>query len=162
MVRVPRGKLLTKTAYEYLTGPVTAPGWSASQAAASPFFVDPNGVDAPALVYDAGLGRFLLTVAHGTEGNDGSRIGIFEGPHAWGPWATVDYRDDWLGIVPGGSTYLGTGFPSAWMADGGRTLWAVFSCWSKTLKLTGVEACGAYNDRYNLMQATLTVATGRR
>ena len=48
------------------------------------------------------------------------------------------------------------------MADGGRSLWAVFSCWSSTKETTGVEACGAYNDRYALMRATLTLAPARR
>ena len=162
MVRVPRGSLQTKAAYEYLTGSAAAPAWTTRPAAASPIFVDPNGVDAPELVYDRGLGRYLLTASHGREGANGSYAGVFEGPEPWGPWATVDYRDDWLGILPAGSSYLGVGFPSAWMADGGRTLWAVFSCWSKTLKLTGVEACGVYDDRYNLMRATLRMAPGRR
>ena len=79
-------------------------------------------------------------------------MGLFEGPAPWGPWATVDYRDGWLGIRSAGSSYLGVGFPSAWTGDGGRTLWAVFSCWSRA------GACGAYNDGYNLMRARLTLA----
>ena len=115
-------------------------------------------MDAPDLVYDAGIGRFLLTVAHGREGSDGGRVGVFDGPEPWGPWGTIDYRDGWLGIKPAGSSQLGMRLPSVWMADGGRTLWSVFSCWSRTKKTTGVEACGKYDDRYNLMKASLTVA----
>ena len=50
-----------------------------------------------------------------------------------------------------GRSFLGLHFASAWMADGGRTLWGVFSCWDRG------GACGRYDDRYNLMRATLTV-----
>lgn len=162
MARAPKDRLQVKEAYEYLTGPVASPGWSQSPAAATPVFVDPNGVDTPDLVYDAGIGRFLLTAAHGREGSDGGRVGVFEGPEPWGPWWTIDYRDGWLGIKPAGSSQLGQRFPSVWMADGGRTLWSVFSCWSRTKKTTGVEACGKYNDRYNLMKASLTLAPSRQ
>ena len=87
MARVPRDQVQTKSAYRYLTGPpVTAPGWSPSPAAASPFFVDPNGAYLAGIVYDQGIGRYLLTVAHGREGQDGGRVGVFEGPEPWGPW----------------------------------------------------------------------------
>ena len=49
-----------------------------------------------------------------------------------------------------GGTYLGIYFPSRWLADGGRTLWAVFSCY-------GARTCGRYHDKLNVMQATLTL-----
>src|SRR4051812_8276454 len=39
---------------------------------------------------------------HRREGRDGGRFGLFEGPEPWGPWATVDYQDDWLGILSAG------------------------------------------------------------
>ena len=157
LMRAPEAGLQTRAAYRYLAGSPSAPVWSALPAEAVPVFADPAGADGPRLGYDAGLHRYLLTAGHG----GGDRVGVFEGPRPWGPWATVDYEDGWLGIGDGGS-YLGIGFPSPWMADGGRSLWAVFSCWSSTKKTTGVEACGAYNDRYALMRATLTLAPARR
>jgi hypothetical protein len=150
LMRAPWDRLQVEAAYEYLTGPAASPGWGPSPAAASPVFADRNGADAPFLVYDAGIGRYLLTAAHGRE--DGGRMGLFEGPEPWGPWSTVDYRDGWLGIGSAGSNYQGVSFPSAWTGNGGTTLWAVFSCWSRT------GACGAYNDGYNLMRARLTLA----
>ena len=50
MARAPKDRLQVKEAYEYLTGPVASPGWSQSPPAATPVFVDPNGVDAADLV----------------------------------------------------------------------------------------------------------------
>src|SRR5689334_25325427 len=101
LMRARKGRLLDPSAYQYFAGTPAAPAWSASPGAAKPVFADPNGVDGSELAYDAGLGRYLLTVAHGTDGRDGGELGVFEGPQPWGPWATVDYEDRWLGI-PGG------------------------------------------------------------
>ena len=74
---------------------------------------------------------------------------MFEGPEPWGPWRTVEYEERWLGIR--GGSFLGLHLASAWMADGGRTLWGVFGCWDRG------GGCGPYHDRYNLMRATLSV-----
>ena len=104
-------------------------------------------MDGPEVAWDAGLGRFLLTAGHG----GGGRIGVFEGPTMWGPWATVDYEDRWLGMT--GGEFLGLRFPPVWMRDGGRTLWAVFSCY-------GPGVCGPFHDRFNLIRATLAVGDG--
>ena len=145
-MRAPATALQDRGAYAYFAGTDAAglPVWDANQASAVPVFADPAGAEGPALVWDAGLGRFLLTAGHG-----GGTFGLFEGPTPWGPWSTVDYESRWLGMR--GGDYLGVRFPSAWMADGGATLWVVFSCY-------GRPACGVYHDRYNLMRATLALA----
>jgi hypothetical protein len=103
-------------------------------------------VDGPQIVYDAGIGRYLLTVAHGGGNDDGGRIGVFEAAAPCGSWRTVAYEERWLGIR--GGAYLGIELPTRWMTDHGRTLWAVFSCY-------GRHDCGRYHDRLNIMQATL-------
>ena len=67
----------------------------------------------------------------------------------------MTYQESWLGMAStGAGHYLGVRFPTKWMADGGRTVWAVFSCHDNTAP----GACGKYHDRYNLMCARLTVA----
>jgi hypothetical protein len=154
LMRAPVGKLLDQTAYAYFTGldAQGAPAWGGNPAAARPVFVDRNGAEGARAVWDAGLGRYLLTVAHST----GGRIGVFEGPHTWGPWGTFDYEDRWLGMS--GGDFLGVRFPTDWMADAGTTLWTVFSCY-------GRMPCGIYHDRMNLIEATLTLTpaeTARR
>ena len=153
LLRAPAGKPQDQASYEYLTGTdaTGAPTWGTDPAAAHAVFRDPGGVYGPRIVYDAALGRYLLTAAHGD--GSGGRIGLFEGPAPWGPWRTVDYEDAWLGMA--GGENLGIGLPTAWMSADGRTLWAVFSCY-------GLPGCGVYHDRFNLMRATLTLAPARR
>ena len=63
----------------------------------------------------------------------------------------MSYVDDFLNKT--GGKFLGMNFPIKWQADGGRTLWATFSCYDKT----GTGLCGPYHDRFNLMKATLRV-----
>jgi hypothetical protein len=150
LARAPEGELGHQAAYQYLAGTDAngVPRWTDRPDGASAIFTDPNGVDGPQIAYDPGVGRYLLTIAHGHDGADGDRIGIFEAREPWGPWGTVQYEDGWLGIR--GGTYLGLSFPSRWLADNGRTLWAVFSCY-------GARSCGRYHDKLNIMQATLTL-----
>ncbi len=149
LMRAPRARLQDGSAYEYVVGTAAAPAWGGSPAAAVPVFADPRGVNGQDVVRDAGLGRYLVTVGHGADGSDGGELGVFEGPEPWGPWRTVAYEERWLGIR--GGSFLGLHLASAWMADGGRTLWGVFGCWDRG------GACGRYDDRYNLMRATLSV-----
>jgi hypothetical protein len=146
LMRVPRAGL-GKAPYEYFAGTAAAPAWGESPGAARPVFADPKGVNSQDVVHDAGLGRYLVTAGHGADGSDGGGLGVFEGPEPWGPWRTVESEGRWLGIR--GGSFLGLHFASRWMADGGRTLWGVFSCVG--------GACGRYDDRYNLMRARLTV-----
>jgi hypothetical protein len=123
--------------------------WSTQEGNAGAIFTDPNGVDAD-VVYDAPLGRFLFTSAHNPGGTNASasagQVGLFEGPHPWGPWATVGYYDTWGNLGPDSfGDYLGLRFPPKWISPDGKTLWAVFS------------SLGQY-DAFNLVKATLTVA----
>jgi hypothetical protein len=141
----------TSSAYQYLTG-VDAKGnarsWSASEPDAAPIFRDPRGVDTD-VVYDAALDRILLTAGHnpGTDLATASagQTALFEGPHPWGPWATVGYYDDWgeLGSEAHGD-YLGLVLPAKWMSPDGRTLWAIFS------------SLGQY-DSFNFVKGTLVL-----
>lgn len=144
LLRAAAGRLGSKGAYEYFSGTAARPAWSRRRADARPVFVDRNGgADGPELVWDGGLGRFLLTVAHGHAG----QVGVFEARHPWGPWATIAYDDRWLNI--GRGEFLGLRFPVAWMGANGRSLWAVFSCYG----------CGGrYDDKLNIMRATLRPA----
>ncbi|MEP6546195.1 MAG: hypothetical protein ABJD53_01915 [Gammaproteobacteria bacterium] len=137
---------------QYLTG-LDASGaptsWSTAEADAGPVFVDPNGA-AIDVVYDAPIGRFLLTSGHFPGGaaadNSAERVGLFEGPHPWGPWSTVGYYDTWGNLGPESyGDYLGLRFPAKWISGDGKTLWGVFS------------GLGRY-DSFNLVKMTLVVA----
>jgi hypothetical protein len=102
-------------------------------------------VSGAAIVYDAGLRRYILTAGHG---GDAGNLGVFEAAEPWGSWSTVDYEDRWLGINSG--EYLGVRLPMAWMSGDGKTVWAVWGCYN----------CGEpFHDRYNLIKGTFQTVT---
>jgi hypothetical protein len=141
----------TSTAYQYMTG-VDQHGdvrpWSISEADAVPIFIDPQGADVD-VIYDAPLGRYLLTSGHNPAGilakASAGQTGLFESQHPWGPWATIGYYDNWgeLGSEAYGD-YLGLVLPTKWISADGCTLWAIFS------------SLGQY-DSFNLVKATVSV-----
>jgi hypothetical protein len=143
LMRAPSDALASKSAYQYYAGS----SWSPSPGAARPVFADPAGTNGASILYNAGLHRYILTLAHGA--NCG-HFGMFEAASLTGPWYTVEYEDRWLGVS--GGDFLGARLPSRWVQDRGRTLWAVFSCYG--------SGSGVYHDRLNLMKATLRVAGG--
>ena len=156
LLRVAPGSAQTSAAYEYFSGSATSPAWTRNRSSSRAIFTDPAGVTRPSITYVPALGRFLLAAAHAKVAVPSSdRMGIFEAPAPWGPWRTVHYVEDFLGMR--GGSFLGMHFPIKWQTDGGRTLWAIFSCHN-----VGVAgACGQYHDRLNMIRATLTLGGGR-
>ena len=116
--------------FEYFAGTDStgAALWTPTQGNAQAIFQDANVAagtySVSGAVYDAPLGRYLLVTFHG-EGT--GQLGVFEAPDPWGPWATVDYEDDWGGLNETAGPGNGLQFPAKWISDDGRTLWAVFS-----------------------------------
>lgn len=116
--------------FEYFAGRDDSkqPRWSGSESEATPVFVDahvPQGVPiAPKVVYNAALGRYMMTAFHGPLTG---QIGVFEAPQPWGPWSTVVYYEDWGGFNETAGKGTGIAFPAKWISADGRTLWAVFS-----------------------------------
>ncbi len=136
--------------FEYFAGTTPAGGalWSAREGDAVAVFNDPQvprGVYAvAAAVYDAPLGRYLLAAWHDAPLG---RLGFFEAPTPWGPWATLAYYEDWGGFNETAGEGTGLSLPTKWMSADGRTLWVAFSG----------ENRGADNefDSLNLIRATL-------
>ncbi len=108
------------------------PRWTRHEADATPVFTDRNHVEGPSAVYDAALGRYLLTVGHYASGDDADssagQVGLFEAPNPWGPWSTVGYYEDWGGLsTETRGDYLSLRIPSKWISADGSSIWAVFS-----------------------------------
>ncbi|MGH8258979.1 MAG: hypothetical protein ACREUG_04745, partial [Steroidobacteraceae bacterium] len=109
-----------------------AVSWSPRPVDAVPVFADPQNAVGPNVVYDAELGRYLLTVGHDPSGDlaDAApgKLGVYAAAHPWGPWRTIYYGDDW-GHFPASThgDFLGLTFPAKWISRDGRTLWGVFS-----------------------------------
>ena len=155
--RVPGERLQSDPAtpglYQYLSSTGRAGKgvrWSTREADAVAVFSDANHVLSQDVVYDAPLGRYLLSVGHYASGRerDASQgeMGIFEAPFPWGPWATVAYYENWANLRPESvGDFLELHIPAKWIGEGGVTFWAVFS---------GLNAF----DSFNLAKGTLAVA----
>jgi hypothetical protein len=142
---------------EYFAGidSVGNPLWSIYAANAVAVFADDNippGVYAnQSIVYNAPLGRYLVTTFHG----DGAgQLGFFEGLNPWGPWSTIAYYEDWGGFNQRAGEGNGLSLPSKWISADGKTLWGVFSGQDK-----GPNGPDDF-DSFNLAQASLSVADG--
>jgi hypothetical protein len=125
------------------------PLWSSQESKATPVFSDRNNVEGPSAVYDAALGRYLLTVGHYASGNDddssAGQVGLFESRTPWGPWSTIGYYEDWGGLKNETTgDFLSLRMPSKWFSADGQTFWAVFS---------GLKTF----DSFNLVRGVLTV-----
>jgi hypothetical protein len=134
--------------YEYFAGTDStgAALWTTIEANALAVFQDTNvpagTYSNAAVIYDAPIGRYLLLTFHGVYTG---QIGLFEGPTPWGPWATVDYEDDWGGFNETAGVGNGMQFPTKWISGDGMTLWAIFSG-------TGIF------DSFNVAALTLTTS----
>lgn len=154
--RVPKSDLqknpLQSHLYQYFSGVrgrAADVKWSGRAHAAKPVFTDENNVQGADVVYLPALDRYLLTAGHNPSGEphdySAGQLGVFEAPTPWGPWATVDYQDDWGGFgAEGKGDYLGLRFPTKWISADGKTLWGVFSS-LRTL------------DSFNVVKLTLEV-----
>ena len=78
----------------------------------------PGRVKRSEVVFDADLGRYLLALGFDHDAG----WGLFEAPEPWGPWRTVYHTLHW--DVGRTHSYR---LPTAWIRDGGRTLWLVYS-----------------------------------
>lgn len=140
--RVHRMKLEARNAYEFFSGvdADATPIWSPDVNDRRPCFTDPAGVEGIQVVYNAAIRRYLLTVHRGNQGT----LGIFDAPEPWGPWTTVAYYDNWLGLKGTGvrREMLFINIPTKWVSASGKTLWVVFS---------------GGQDRFNLIRATLSL-----
>jgi hypothetical protein len=60
---------------------------------------------------------------------DQGTLGIFDAREPWGPWTTIAYYDDWLALrgTGIGREMLFINDPTKWIADDGKTLWAIFT-----------------------------------
>jgi hypothetical protein len=144
LMRVPKDKIMTREAYEFTAG-LNADGepiWTGDPKKRKSVFTDQNGVGwGVRVVYNKAIGRYLLSVFHGSENGDGS-WGIFDAPEPWGPWTTVAYYTNWIDKKP----KFCFQFPSKWISPDGKTLWMIFS---------GVDIY----DSVNVLKAALRLKT---
>ncbi len=144
LLRVPKDKLMDRSAYEAYAGKGW-PGkvkWSKDLSKRRAVFEDASGVGPHCSVsYNAGLKRYLLATEH-TESHKGN-LGVYEAPEPWGPWHTVAY---WTNFAPPGheATLFYMNFSNKWCSKDGRKVVVV---------LTGT----GYNDAWESVEGELRV-----
>ncbi|MBI5525908.1 MAG: DUF4185 domain-containing protein [Deltaproteobacteria bacterium] len=143
LLRVVAEKVLERQVYEFFAGRNgnDQPRWSSEISERRPVFEDGEGVGWNVSVsYNAGLKRYLLATEH-TRSFEG-RLGLFDAPQPWGPWTTVAYRDDFLGLGPA----FFWNFSNKWLSADGKEFTMIF---------TGIDDLDSWNSirgRFELHQ----------
>ena len=137
LARVPRDKVLQRSAWEFYAGVGGDPAWTDSEVRARPILSDPGRVGHPTMTWNAGLGRFLLayssdSVPHSLATTPdvaaktwhrARQLTIVEGPTPWGPWGLVHHDARWEGAHV---AYLPQ-IPSKWLSEDGLQGTLLFS-----------------------------------
>jgi len=120
LARVPRGRVRDRAAWEFLASldEQGAPVWTPDITRRGAVFRYPGHCQRSDVVYNPGIGRYLMALGFGHEGG----WGLFDAPAPWGPWTTAYYTRDW-GL---GQTH-GYRLPAKWISDDGTVLHMVFS-----------------------------------
>jgi hypothetical protein len=145
LARMPRTAIEDTSTYEYFAGlnEVGAPLWASDFGQAAAVISDPDGIDAPGVIYHSGLQRYIASTAHAGQIQ---KLAVYDAPEPWGPWTTVVYHDNWGGL--GSWESLGYRVPLKWIDPSDGTLWMVFS------------AGGAVLDAFNLVPGRLVLRPG--
>jgi hypothetical protein len=120
LARVPKDRIRSRDAYEFfqqLDGN-GKPVWTRDIAARGGVFEYPGHCERLDVVYNPGIGRYLMALGFNHE----SGWGLFDAPEPWGPWTTAFHTERW--DVPGTHGYR---LPTKWIGKDGRTLYLVFS-----------------------------------
>ena len=125
LARVPKGSILQRAAYEFLTGLDAdgAPIWSEDISRRGAVFTNPGGCYRSGISFNSGLGRYIWsqTLPQGSPRFRGG-FGVYDAPEPWGPWTTLYFAGEW-DMGPGETQ----SFPPKWMSEDGREMHLVFS-----------------------------------
>jgi len=119
LARVAKDRIRDRTAWEFYerTDAVGRPVWTPDITHRSAVFQYPANCQRVEVVYNAGLGRYLMALGYDHAGG----WGLFDAPEPWGPWTTVLHRE-W--DVPDTHGYR---LPAKWISQDGLTMTLVFS-----------------------------------
>jgi CubicO group peptidase (beta-lactamase class C family) len=119
LARVAKDRIRDRTAWEFFERFDAAgrPVWTANVARRGAVFQYPANCQRVDVVFNAGLGRYLMALGYDHAGG----WGLFDAPEPWGPWTTVLHRE-W--DVPETHGYR---LPAKWISKDGLTMTLVFS-----------------------------------
>ena len=140
LTRVPRGKITDRSAYEFVKSVSGSgnPTWTSNISQRGTVFAFPGGVNRLDVTYNAGIGRYLMTMRSRAKSGGLNQFSIYDAPQPWGPWSTVFYTENW-DTDPGEVQHI----PSKWISGDGKTIYLIF----------------AGNDSFSVRKATLTVSS---
>jgi CubicO group peptidase (beta-lactamase class C family) len=119
LARVAKGRIRERGAWEFFErfGAGGRPVWTPDVTRRGAAFQYPANCQRVDVVYNAGIGRYLMALGYDHAGG----WGLFDAPEPWGPWTTVLHRQ-W--DVPDTHGYR---LPAKWISKDGLTMTLVFS-----------------------------------
>ncbi len=144
LCRVPKGRIVDRSAYEFFSGLKSdgSASWSADINARGVVHTFPSGwVNAsgvphawqPSVAYNAPLGVYIMANWGNGIAPDGAGfvkpcyIGFWTAPNPWGPWTQIHEDTAWTpGNDPGSRAYMPIIAPK-WIAKDGKSFWIVWS-----------------------------------
>ncbi len=119
LARVAKQRIRERSAWEFYEGldAEGRPVWTADAARSGAVFSYPANCQRVDVVYDAGIGRYLMALGYDHAGG----WGLFDAPAPWGPWTTILHREWDVADTHG---YR---LPAKWISSDGLSLTLVFS-----------------------------------
>ncbi len=119
LARVAKDRIRDRTAWEFFERVDAAgrPVWTADVTRRAAVFQYPANCQRVDVVFNAGIGRYLMAVGYDHAGG----WGLFDAPEPWGPWTTVLHREWDVADTHG---YR---LPAKWISRDGLTMTLVFS-----------------------------------
>lgn len=142
LIRVPKDSISVKSSYRYLCSlDNNEPQWTSDVNKRKPVFEDSqNGIMRTSVIYNQGIGRYILIAQHVTrfENLNGEQgyMGIYEAPEPWGPWSTILFEHPWSvggfphvqnADYPGDSKTVYWNFSPKWWSEEGKKFVMVYT-----------------------------------
>ena len=144
MFRVPKDKILSRSAYEYFVSrnPDGTANWSAEIRARGVVHTFPSGwvnkiyhpyAWQPSVVYNAPLGVYMMANWGMGSDSDGmwfakpSYLGFWIAAHPWGPWNQVYEENAWMPEGDSGARAYQPQIIPKWIGKDGKSFWLVFT-----------------------------------
>ena len=141
LMRVPKERIRDRSSYEFIKA-LNGDGdpiWTTDISERGAVFTFHGGCNRMDVTYNAGIGRYLMTMRSRAKAGGENQFSIYDAPAPWGPWTTVYYEKQ------DSTSYAGWGesqhIPSKWISPDGREFYLVFSG----------------GDAFSVIQATITV-----
>jgi hypothetical protein len=141
--RAPRAAIRNEKAYRFFAGldDKGDPRWTANLEECKPVFTDPGHCYRPEVVFNPGIGKYLLLTATAGAprwaGTDEKYLGIFEASTPWGPWHTVKQIHGWGGE----ESRFQPRIPPKWISEDGKSFSLLYSCFPKGPYQFNVQTC---------------------